>query len=176
MSIAPGGSPYTTQVGDVTTTLTEEAIWTAYNPGPVNQFVATGSAQITVRPGISVEVTLGVDPVGPAPPDYCGTERTMNVPAGRTIRWCFRVTNHSSIARTRHTVDARLGGTIIEDFPFTLVPGEDAFVTRTQTMGSTTLLQSATWTAFRPGPNYLSIATGTARALAGAAIFADGFE
>jgi hypothetical protein len=176
-SVAPGGSPYTTQVGDVTTTLTEEAIWTAYNPGPVNQFVATDSALITVRPGITLAVTLGIDPIGPPPADYCGTERAMNVPAGRTIRWCFRVTNRSSIARTRHTLQTPRAGTVIEDFPFTLVPNEDAFLTVTETMGSTNLQQTGTWTAFRPGPGYVSTVSGiAARALAGAGIFADGFD
>lgn len=176
-SIAPGASPFITRVGDATTTLVEEAIWTAYNPGPSDVHTATAAARVVVRPGISVEATLGLDPVGPPPSDYCGTAHVLNVPEGRTVRWCFRLTNHSSIARTRHTLQTALNGTVIEDFPFTVQPGDDPWITVTQTVGSTSLEQSGTWTAFRPGPDYVSVATSNiARALVGPQLFLDGFE
>lgn len=125
---------------------------------------------------VVVTIMGSIDPLGPPPADYCGTERSLNVPPGRTIRWCFRVSNASSIARSRHTLETPRGGTVIEDFPFNLVPAANAFLTVTETMGDSTLLQSGTWTAFRPGPAYLSTASGTARAIAGAGVFADGFE
>ena len=175
-TLVPGDDPYLTQVADVTESMLEEAVWTAYNPGPTNVLTATAGARLTVRPGISLVVTLGVDPIGPPPDDYCGTQTVATVPPGRTIRWCFRMTNHSSITRTRHTLRTTQNGNVLTDFPYSVETGDDPFITVTQVMGQTSLRETGTWTAYRNGPSYSSTATASARAIPGFGIFADGFE
>ena len=82
-----------------------------------------------------------------------------------------------SIARSRHHLVTAQHGQLLDDFPFTLVPGASAFLTATQVMGGAPIHEAATWTAFRPGPAHLSTATAMGYALeVGDAIFIWGFD
>lgn len=161
----------------MTQSLTETATWRAYNPGSPDDYTDTGAGTLTVLPGVTVLVTLSIDPI-PLPPNHnvCGTQRVLSVPAGRTVRWCYRVTNHSSIPRSRHTVSTTRAGSLLVNFPFTVAAGASTFTTFTETMGSARLVETASWTAFRPGPVHVSVAEGSARALLRPDVFIDGFE
>lgn len=176
-TVAAGGSTFLTRAEPVTQSLTETASWRAFNPGTVEDYTDTGSGTLTVLPGTTLAVTLSIDPI-PLPPNHnaCGTQRVLSVPAGRTVRWCYRITNHSSIPRNRHTVDTARAGLLFNDFPFTVAAGASTIATFTETMGSTRLTETATWTAFRPGPVHVSVAEASARALLMSDVFIDGFE
>src|SRR5690606_2324384 len=96
---------------------------------------------------------------------------------GRTVRWCYAIRNVSSIPRTRHSLVTSENGSVLDNFPYDLEPGAAAFITVTQVMDASAIDESATWTAFRPGPEHLSTSTARARVLAvGDAIFISGFE
>lgn len=177
-TLVPGASAFITRLEPISESVQETATWHAYTPNTPDDFSDDATGTLTVRPGIDVVVTASMDPVAP-PPEYdeCGTQNAIEATPGRTVRWCYTVRNVSSIPRTRHTVVTSQNGTVIEDFPFTLVPGASAFLTQTQVMGASALTEEANWTAFRPGPEHLSTATATGRVLAvGDAIFICGFE
>jgi hypothetical protein len=176
-TLVPGASAFLTRVEPVMVSRTETATWTAYNPGPVDQQASSDSASVTASSGITLEVTASIDPlVLPPNYDFCGTESVVASTPGRDVRWCYRVTNVSSISRTRHSLDSDRLGLILSDFPFTLVSGASAFLTQVETLGEATLTERATWTAYQPGPTHESVAVDQARALVDLAIFGNGFE
>ncbi|RYD14458.1 MAG: hypothetical protein EOP90_13690 [Lysobacteraceae bacterium] len=177
-TLVPGASAFITRVEPITESVQETATWRASTPDTPDDYSDDSTGTLTVRSGIEVVVTASMDPVAPPPGyDECGTQNAIEATPGRTVRWCYTVRNVSSIPRTRHTVVTSQNGTVIEDFPFTLVPGASAFLTQTQVMDASALTEVATWTAFRTGPEHLSTATATGRVLAvGDAIFMSGFE
>jgi hypothetical protein len=61
------------------------------------------------------------------------------------------VTNTGNITLTRHTLADTELGTILNAFPYMLVPGNSAFLTQTADVSATTV-STATWTAYNPGP------------------------
>lgn len=177
-TLMPGASAFITRMEPAGDSRQETATWHAYTPDTPNDFSDVAIGTVTVRPGIEVEVTASVDPLAP-PPDYdaCGTESVIEVDPGRTVRWCYTVRNVSSIPRSRHDLVTAEHGQLLNDFPFTLVPGASAFLTATQVMAGSPIHETATWTAYRPGPAYLSTATAMGYALeVGDAIFIWGFD
>ena len=177
-TLVPGASAFITMMEPAGDSRQETATWHAYTPDTPYDFSDVAIGTVTVRPGIEVVVTASVDPLAP-PPDYdaCGTESVIEVDPGRTVRWCYTIRNVSSIARSRHHLVTAQHGQLLDDFPFTLVPGASAFLTATQVMGGAPIHEAATWTAFRPGPAHLSTATAMGYALeVGDAIFIWGFD
>jgi hypothetical protein len=176
-SLMPGAKAFITRVEDAVGARVETATWTSYNPGPVDLASDADSASLSTETGIELEVTLSIDPV-PLPPMYdaCGSETTLAVPPGRDVRWCYQVRLLGNTTRTRHTLQSTRQGTILDDFAYDLLSGNAAFITRVETMGETRLTESATWTAYRPGP--VNVSTDRAGAVANSAIdiFANGFE
>jgi hypothetical protein len=177
-TLVPDASAFITMMEPAGDSRQETATWHAYTPDTPDDFSDVAIGTLTVRPGIEVEVTASVDPL--APPsgyDACGTQSVIEVDPGRTVRWCYTVRNVSSIPRSRHSLVTTQHGPLLNDFPFTLVPGASAFLTATQVMGGSPIHEAATWTAFRPGPSYLSTATAMGYALeVGDAIFIWGFD
>ncbi|GAB4580555.1 MAG: hypothetical protein Fur0022_32970 [Anaerolineales bacterium] len=103
-------------------------------------------------PEISLAKTVGTDP------GTCATTDTIAVAPGTDVTYCYEITNTGPITLTQHTlVDSELG-TLLNNFPYSLSPGASAFLTTTVNITSTTV-NSATWTAFNPGP--INIATAT---------------
>jgi hypothetical protein len=148
-SLAPGASVFLTQSAAITTSIVNTAIWTAYNPGPIDVAVATDSAEVLVTepaPSIVLTKTVGTDPT------TCAPASTLKLPAGGgDVTYCYEVTNSGNIALSRHSlVDDQLGG-ILTAFAFNLVPGASAFLTQTATVTGTTM-NTATWTAYNLGP------------------------
>jgi hypothetical protein len=176
-TLAPGESAFLTRTEPAVISRVESAVWTAYNPGPDDIHSDSGSGSLTVLPGVELTITLSVDPlVLPPNYDHCGSATGLPVPPGRNVRWCYEITNHSSIPRTRHTLRSERLGTLLTDFPFSLEPEASAFLTRVESMNESGLSESATWTAFRPGPVNVSSDQATAQALSATGIFTDGFE
>ena len=155
----------------------ENATWTASNPGPADIHQRVAFARVSARHGIVLEVTASVDPLL-SPPGYdrCGTQARVVAAPGRDIRWCYRIRNDSSIARTLHTLDSDRHGPVLTDFPFELASGASVFITFFETLGMSDLIERATWTASRPGPTHESISIDQARARVEGRVFADGFE
>jgi hypothetical protein len=176
-TLSPGASAFITRVEPVTTSRIETATWTAYNPGPTNLASDTDEASLSTSPGVELRVTVSLDPpVLPPFYDHCGTETVLVVPPDRDVRWCYTIENLSSIARTRHSLESDRLGVLLQDFPFTLDPDQSAFLTQVESIGTAGRLESATWTAFRPGPESVSSATGWAEVGVALVVFADGFE
>jgi uncharacterized repeat protein (TIGR01451 family) len=96
-------------------------------------------------PAITLEKTVGTDPM------VCASTDTVTVAPGTEVTYCYEVTNTGDISLGLHDlVDSELGA-ILNDFPYTLMPGASAFLTQTATIADTTV-NTATWTAFNPGP------------------------
>lgn len=118
---------------------------------------ATGS--VALRPdlaSISLNKTVGTDP------EVCATTDNLNLPfGGGEVTYCYTVLNTGDTTVTLHTlVDTELG-TILNSFPYSLIPGASAFITQAATITQTTV-NTATWTAFNPGPTNTAVATDTA--------------
>jgi hypothetical protein len=118
----------------------------------------TPAAPLAVEaPAISIDMTVGTNPA------VCANTESVSLPAGGgTATYCYEVINTGNVTLTRHTlVDTELG-TILTEFPFTLVPGASAFLTQSAAITMTTV-STATWTAFNPGPADEASATDSAR-------------
>lgn len=155
--LVPGASAFITQSVVITHTRVSTGTWTANNPGPTDQVSASSAITVHVpprQPAISLEQTVGLNPA------VCATEERLALPpSGGEVVFCYRVVNSGNISLTRHTlVDSHLG-TILNNFPYTLVPGASAFLTQTATITHTTV-STGTWTAYNPGPSDEATASG----------------
>ena len=102
---------------------------------------------------IAFTITVGTDPA------TCAMTKRLTLPVeGGEVTYCYRVVNSGNITLTRHTLVDDLLGTILSDFPFPLSPAASVFLTRTALI-TTTTVNTATWTAFNPGP--IDTASGT---------------
>jgi archaellum component FlaG (FlaF/FlaG flagellin family) len=146
-SLAPGASAFLTQSASITATTVNAATWTSFNPGPTDETSATDSAEVVVLvPSITLTKTVGTDPA------VCAEADSITLPVGGgSVTYCYEVSNTGSMTLSLHTLaDDRLG-TILSNFPYSLVPGASAFLTQSVTITGTTV-NTASWTAFNPGP------------------------
>jgi hypothetical protein len=94
-----------------------------------------------LSPQIELNKTVGTDP------NACATSDSIVVPAGTEVTYCYEVTNTGTFSLTLHDlVDSELG-TLLDDFPYTLLPSASAFITETTTINENTT-NTATWTAY----------------------------
>jgi hypothetical protein len=94
---------------------------------------------------IAFRKTVGTDAATCAPTDE------ITVFADTTVYYCFEVTNNTGITLTMHDlVDSHLG-VILDDYDLELAPAASVFVTQSAVITETTI-NSATWTAYDPGP------------------------
>lgn len=128
------------------------------NPWTTNELFS-GADWITepavVTPTISLTKTVGTDP------NSCATTSAITLQGGGDVTYCYEVVNTGSITLTRHTLEDSALGNVLDDFPYTLVPGASAFITETTALTQTTV-NTATWTAFNPGPADVATATDSA--------------
>lgn len=117
--------------------------------------VAGVSTEALAAPAITLSKTVGTDP------SVCPTTDEITVAAGTEATYCYKVTNTGDVTLTRHALNDSELGTILNNFPHSLVPGASAFLTQTTTINATTV-NSATWTAYNPGPTDVATATDTA--------------
>lgn len=83
--------------------------------------------------------------------DNCADTQTITAPPGTAVTYCYTVTNIGAVSLTRHDLVDSESGMILNDFPFVLIPGASAFLTQSVVL-STTTINTATWTAYNPGP------------------------
>lgn len=106
-------------------------------------------------PSIDFEKTVGTDP------NVCATENNIIVASGTDVTYCYEVTNAGNVTLTQHdVVDTELG-TLRNNFPFVLTPGNSTFVTLTVISNQTTV-NTGTWTAYNPGPTDVAFDTDSA--------------
>ncbi len=113
--------------------------------------------------GLQLDLTLSIDPV-PLPPgyDFCGTDTVITTGVGSTVRWCYTIRNQTGTDLTRHDLQSDRYGTVLSAFPYTLVDGASAFLTQTESV-TESIVESATWTAYNPGPVDVHVAADAAR-------------
>jgi hypothetical protein len=155
-NLLPEHSVFLTQTAIITETLVNTATWTAFASGSGYAVAATDAATVTVvAPSISLTKTVGLDP------SVCAVTNAITVPANTAVTYCFEVTNTGATAFTQHDlVDNHLGA-ILDGFAFNLMPEQSVFLTQTA-MITGTLVNTATWTAYNPGPTDMVSAMGVA--------------
>lgn len=155
-TLVPGASAFITETTTVMETTTNTGTWTSYNLGPTDLVTATDVATVTVPiPAIALEKTAGLDP------GECGTTNALIVNPGTAVTFCYRITNTGDITLTRHSLTDSELGVLLNDFPFVLAPAATSLVRITSTIMETTV-NTATWTAFNPGPTDVVTATAAA--------------
>lgn len=155
-SLAPGASVFVTQTAVITQTTVNTATWTAYNAGPTDVAEASATATVTAVPlSIALSKTVGTDA------SACATTAEITVVAGTAVTYCYEVTNTGQTPLSTHDLaDSELGD-ILTGLSFNLGPGATVFVTQTAVITQTTI-NSATWTAYNPGPINVAQASATA--------------
>ncbi len=148
-TLNPGASVFITRAAAITVTTVNSATFTAFNPGPTD--IASSSDKATVKVALSVPAVVLTKTVC-TDPNLCAADQSLDLPAGGgQVFYCYMMRNTGTVSFSRLTlIDDRLG-TILNNFPFTLSPGSSAFITQTTTITVTTV-NSATFTAFNPGP------------------------
>ncbi len=144
-TLVPGASAFITQSATITQTTVNTATWTASLPSPPTSATASDVATVTIAiPSIDVNKTVGLSS------STCASTDEITIATTTTIYYCYEVENTGDITLTRHDLTDTELGTILNDFPFTLVPGASAFITQSATISQTTV-NVAVWTAFNPG-------------------------
>ena len=108
-----------------------------------------------LTPTLTLSKTVGTNPAA------CATDTAITVMSGQEVTYCYEVTNSSALTLTRHTLEDSALGPLINDFPYSLFPGASAYFTASAVITATTI-NTATWTAFNPGPTDAVTATATA--------------
>ena len=145
-SLMPGASAFLTATVQITETAVNTATWTAYNTGPTNVSTATDSATVEIlQPEISLEKTVGTDA------NACASTSLITVMPGTQVIYCYEVTNTGELTLSMHDLQDSELGSILNSFSFSLMPGASAFLTATAQIMETTV-NTATWTAYNPGP------------------------
>jgi hypothetical protein len=160
-TLTPGAAAFITQSAVITQTTVNTGTWTAFISPPFapegNSATASDTATVTLGQGaITMAKTVGTSS------STCAVGDTLNLPVGGgTVYYCYSVTNTGPLTLTRHDLaDSELGA-LLTNFPFTLVPGASAFLTQSAVITETTV-NSATWTAYNPGPVDTASATDSA--------------
>ena len=132
-------------------------------PAPVEPAFTVGPL-ITIAGPSDVSDTLRIDlakTVGVGPACSAFTTTSVIVLVGTPVRYCYTVYNHGTITLTRHSVyDDQLGDLLI-DKPHVLAPGNGVQFSVVFTP-SASVNNSATWTAYNPGPTDVVSDTKTA--------------
>jgi hypothetical protein len=122
---------------------------------PFNQFNNSKIDTFLISAQIELVKTVGLNS------SECAGETEIVVPAGTPVTYCFEITNTGTAELGLHDlVDDHLG-VILDGLPFTLMPGASAFLTQTAVIETDTT-NTATWTAYNPGPSDVAVATASA--------------
>ena len=154
--LEPGASVFITQTAVITQPTTNTATWTAYNPGPYAVATASDSATVNILPaGINLVKTVGLDS------SACADTDQITVAPGTAVTYCYTATNTGDVPLTVHDLTDSQLGTILDGFAYNLEPGASVFLTQTAVITQTTV-NTATWTAYNPGPYSVVMATDSA--------------
>lgn len=142
---------------------TNTATWTAFDT-ELGSADAMASASVTVAPietAVVLTKTVGTDP------DVCATTSTIQTEPGTTVYYCYTVENTGNFVVNLHTLEDSAFGLLFDGLPLPLQPGDSINtvaidgLTFSQTL-TTTTVNTATWTAYNPGPVDAATATATA--------------
>jgi len=108
-----------------------------------NPIVGTAQAQVKLLDvALVFTKTVGIDGILPA----CAVTDRLTVPVGTTVRYCYQVTNQSSLKLTsQRLVDDHLG-VLLNNATITLTPGATYSTSLTATLSISTT-NVATWTS-----------------------------
>ena len=104
---------------------------------------------------ITLAKTVGTDP------SLCADTDEIDVAEGTAATYCFKVTNTGPITLTLHDLEDSELGVILDASSFTLLPDASIFLTQTAIITQTTI-NTATWTAYNPGPVDVAVASDSA--------------
>ncbi|MCA9975338.1 MAG: hypothetical protein KC413_06295, partial [Anaerolineales bacterium] len=91
----------------------------------------------------------------------CAMTNEISVAAGTMVYYCYEVTNTGNITLTLHDLTDSELGNLATALPYSLAPGMSTNVIISATIDATTV-NTATWTAYNPGPSNVATATATA--------------
>ncbi len=103
-------------------------------------------------PNILLDKTVGTDP------GICAPSDMIDVAPGTDVYYCYEVTNTGTITLSIHDLTDSELGTILDAFNFNLSPGASVFLTQTTNITETTI-NTATWTAYNPGPTDVAVSS-----------------
>ena len=89
--------------------------------------------------------TVGTDP------SNCANSQTIVVSSDTEVAYCYAVTNTGSLTLTVHDLEDSELGPIFSQLSVNLVPNSTIWLTQTAVI-TTTTINTATWTAYNPGP------------------------
>ncbi|HRQ63285.1 MAG TPA: hypothetical protein PKZ76_00215 [Xanthomonadaceae bacterium] len=98
-------------------------------------------------PEIVLTTTVGTED------GVCASTDVVEVDAGTNVTFCYLVENTGPVTLNMHSLADTALGALVSDFPFSLDPGMAVFTTAA-TVAATTILNTATWTAFNADMSY----------------------
>ena len=111
-------------------------------------------------PSIRVVTSVGTNPT------VCATGSTLVVDPGTTVAYCYMVTNTGPLTLTRHDLVDDPLGSLLSGLAIDLAPGASVDTVAAGLRVTATIyagvVNTATWTAYNPGPT--DVATGSASA------------
>jgi hypothetical protein len=126
---------------------------------PVDGLLTPLTSQPVQSNAAKIDLYKTVTVAGSCPSSLTAT--SVVVVVGTPVRYCYTVYNHGTITLTRHSVvDSQIPQLLI-DYPYTLTPGSGAQFSRVFTP-SASITNTATWTAYNPGPTDVVSDTKTA--------------
>lgn len=92
-------------------------------------------------PAVALNKTVGTNPQG------CSSHDSITVYGASEVTYCYEIQNTGEITLTNHTlVDSQLG-ILLDNYPYTLGPGQSVFITQTALIqGAALITNTATWT------------------------------
>ncbi len=154
-TLTPGANAFITVAATLDTAVTNTVTWTARIPdlGLAVQDTDTASVQVA---SMAVAKTVGINPLA------CAGSDIVAVAAGKSVVYCYRLTNTGSVALPLHDVVDDQLGTIAANLTYSLSPGATTFITRAAVLNAPTT-NIMTWTASLPALGLSLTATDSAR-------------
>lgn len=118
--------------------------------------IAAVEARAQSGPSISLVKSVGIDPAS------CAQTKLITVTADDMVTYCYTVTNTGVVTFTTHTLVDDVLGPIFTDRELVLAPGQSAFITQTHPVSTTSVTNTATWTAALGGMTVTAVMTDTA--------------
>ncbi len=97
-------------------------------------------------PEISLEATVSTTT------GSCGVADHAVVAPGTALTQCYTALNTGGVTLTQHSVTDTLGGALISNVAYDLLPGESAYATRDDVPAFMPLTNASEWTASNPAP------------------------
>jgi hypothetical protein len=164
-TLAPAANVFVTQTEVIEEDTTNTATWTAYNLGPTDLVTSTASATVhMLLPEIELVKTVGLDP------HACADADEIRVEQGAEVVYCYTIINTGGVTLERHNLEDSHLGLLLDGLVFSLAPGATVFLTQTEVIEVNTT-NTATWTAYNPGPTHEVSATAAATVLAGYSLY-----